>query len=222
MGLFLTGTGTGIGKTWVCRGIARALVARGVGVAAVKPIETGCDTEPADALALGRACGDLSLASASGLYRARPPLAPYAATLQGESPPPEHQTLARRCHALADGRVLLVEGAGGLLVPLDRAHSMADFAQALAVPLVLVARDALGVLSHVLTASESAEARGLPIAAIVLTRTDDDAQDDSTQSNRRILEERVDAPVLAFPRCEDDDDALAAAAEASGLVTLVR
>src|SRR5690606_7338606 len=84
--LFISGTGTGVGKTWVTRGLARALVRDGVNAIAIKPIETGCQPEPADAVAIARACGRPELAHAPGLYRARRPLAPWAATLEGEAP----------------------------------------------------------------------------------------------------------------------------------------
>jgi dethiobiotin synthetase len=65
--LFISGTGTGVGKTWVTRGLARALVRDGVDAVAIKPIETGCDPAPADAVALARACRRPELASAPGL-----------------------------------------------------------------------------------------------------------------------------------------------------------
>lgn len=221
-GLFITGTGTSVGKTWVTRGLARAFVRRGLRVAAIKPIETGCDPDPADATVLGRSCGRADLAEAPGLYRARAALSPYAALLEGESSAADPTLLARRCRELAaSAGVLLVEGAGGLLAPLDRTHDIADLARALELPLLLVADDALGVLSLVLTAVESARARSLPLAAVVLTQRAVSPADPSRRSNRRILSERLDVPVLAFPSCPDDDDALALAAEQAGLVPLV-
>jgi dethiobiotin synthetase len=114
---------------------------------------------------------------------------------------------------------VLVEGAGGLLVPLDREHTMADLALALDYPLLLVAPDRLGVLSHVLTAYEAAMTRKLRIAAVVLTQVERDSPDDpSRATNTRILRERLDSPVLQFPHVDDNDDMLAAAAVASGLI----
>jgi len=83
-GLFVGGTGTGVGKTYVARALARALSREaGRAVAALKPLETGCDPDPLDALALAGACGRPELAHHRGLYRVPPPLAPYAATLGG-------------------------------------------------------------------------------------------------------------------------------------------
>lgn len=221
-GLFVTATGTGVGKTFVTRGIARALRLHGVSVAAIKPLETDCHPRPLDAHALARACDRPELAEAPGLYRVPPPLAPYAATLAGQPPPPDPSDLASIVQRLArDAEVVLVEGAGGLLVPLDPARTMADLGRALGLPLLFVTRDGLGVLSHTLTAVEAAQARALPIAAVLLTRHDASADDPSLETNARILREQLaPVPVLSFPPARDDDHALAHAAEAAGLLAL--
>ncbi len=211
-GLFVTATGTDCGKTWLTRGLARALTLRGHRVAALKPIETGVRGEPLDAVALAAAAKDPSLAHLPGLVRLSPPLAPAAAVTASDPPLPSIAALAHTVleHARAHD-VLLVEGAGGLLVPYDEAHTVADLAASLALPLVLVARDALGTLSHALTAYESAERRGLVVRALVLTHGPW-SRDPSIESNARLLAERLPAPVVALPACPDDDDALSRAA----------
>jgi dethiobiotin synthetase len=219
--VFVTGTGTEIGKTWVSRGIAAAARKRGLRVVALKPYETGCQPEARDAIALARAAGDESLADPDGLYRASPALAPWAATLAGEPPPPGIDALATTLRARSrDADLVLVEGAGGLLVPVDEEHDVADLAKALSMPILLVARNGLGVLSHTLTAFEAARSRDLDVVAIVLTPSG--APDVSTHHNRRILDVRLPSPVLEITRCEDDDATLAAAAEASNLLDLIR
>jgi dethiobiotin synthetase len=224
-GLFITGTGTGIGKTFVTRSLIGALRRRDRTVAALKPLETGCDPDPDDALALAHACRQPDLARAPGLYRAPAPLAPYAATLAGHAAPPPISDLAQTIRHLRDHTRpdhLLVEGAGGLLVPITHESSVADLACALALPLVLVAPDGLGVLSHTLTAYECARARALPIAGVVLSRHTADPSDRSSETNARILAERLDGtPVLTFPRCEDDDEALANVGDAWHLADLL-
>ncbi|MDD9934512.1 MAG: dethiobiotin synthase, partial [Myxococcales bacterium] len=78
-GWFVTGVGTGVGKTYISRGLTRALADSGRSVAAIKPLETGVAPDPLDARALARACGRPELATAPGLYRVAPPLAPHAA-----------------------------------------------------------------------------------------------------------------------------------------------
>ncbi len=220
-GLFITATGTEVGKTFVTRGIARGLVLRGRSVAAIKPIETGCQPSPADAAALSLACGRPHLTHASGLYRAELPLAPYAISLKTGRPPPDVRALAHRvAHLSHSADVALVEGAGGLLVPLDAKRTIADLALAVCLPLLVVAPDALGVLSHCLTLFESALARGLDVSAVVLVQHDPVTAPAPVGSNRQILQDRLPVPVLSFPHCTDDNDILAQAAASSGLLDL--
>jgi len=216
-GLFISGTGTGVGKTFVTRALAAALRAGGRRVAAMKPLETGfVDLERSDAFTLARACGRPELATASGFYRAKNPLSPYAATLEGEPRPPSVPALVDAIHQAARGSELsLVEGAGGLLVPVDKRDTVGDLAAALGIPLVLVASNQLGVLHAVLCAAESARARGIELRGVVLVDTEQ--PDLSAHTNARILDERLGAPVFEFPRTEDADQALALAAAQSGL-----
>jgi dethiobiotin synthase len=228
-GLLVTATGTSAGKTVVSRALTLALRSHfatiPLRIVALKPVETGCSPDPLDALALARACGQPELAHARGLYRAGLPLAPHAATLAGEPAPPGVAELAATCRALAIGAdFALIEGAGGLLVPLDAEHSIADLAVALAIPVLLVAPDQLGVLSHALTALESAAARGLRVLGVILVQQAGLGDDPSPASNHALLASRTQAQVLRFPHLPasalDDDSALSAAARHSGLLDL--
>lgn len=184
-GFFVTATGTGAGKTTVTAALARALVAQGKDVVALKPIETGVDPVAADALALAEACGRPELAADRRWYRARPPLSPHAAQLEGHAPI-DLPTLAAAVREHAGDRLVLVEGAGGLLVPLDERATLADLAVELALPLLLVAPNRLGVLSETLTAAESADRRSLSIAAVVLNQPAIPT-DASAKTNARVL-----------------------------------
>ncbi len=220
---FVSGVSTAVGKTFLTRALARALRRSGRTVAALKPLETGVTGEALDAIALARACGRPELAQAAGLFRHPLPLAPYAASLQSGSPPPSLPSLVARVRELSAGAAhLLVEGAGGLLVPLDAHRTTADLVQALDLPLILAARDELGVLASVLACAESAQARRLEIAAVVLARHRelDLAADPSPLTNQRILAERLRLPVIVFGPSADDDDALADAVARTGLVEL--
>jgi len=222
-GLFVTGVGTGVGKTYVTRGLTAALVAAGRKVAALKPLETGfSDPERSDATALARAAGRPELHADAGFYRARAPLSPYAATLGGEPPPPPLRALVDAVHRGARGcELTLVEGVGGLLVPIDARATAAELAAALGLPLLLVAPNALGVLSSVLTTAECARARSIEVRAVVLVDPPAGSADPSVQTNARIVDERLGVPVFEFPRVEAGDDAaLAAAASASGLLSI--
>ena len=222
LGLFVSSPGTGTGKTFVTRGIARALKNQGVEVAAIKPIETGCDPLPRDALAIASACGRPGLGQAPGLYRAVPALSPFSASLITRAPPPDVDHLAHRIEELSAGvRVVLVEGAGGLLVPIDRRQTMADLAGLLGLPLLVVARDELGVISHTLTMFESAAARGLSIAGLVRVSHQPSGAFRGKGSNLQVLTELVHAPVLGLDFCQDDDESLARAVQGAGIVGLV-
>jgi dethiobiotin synthetase len=217
---FVTSTGTNAGKTWVTRALCRALTIRNHSVFALKPIETGCVPDARDAFALARACRNPSLADTPGLYRAPLPLSPYAVSLMTGAPPPDISRLADRVKTLAnDCDFMLVESAGGLLVPTSRVQTTADLALAIGFPLVVVVPDALGVLSHSLTLCECATSRGLDIRAFVLVRQQPGPQEIGPGSNCQILSERFSFPVVAFPYCSDNDDTLASAAASSGLLT---
>lgn len=222
-GIFVSGTGTGVGKTFVTRGIAAALRERGRKIAALKPIETGGETQGArDSESVARAAGRPELAEFRGFFRSPLPLSPYAAALETGVPPPSLRSLVDAVHLAARGsELVLIEGAGGLLVPIDARESVAEFVAALGLPLLLVAPNALGVLSSVLTTAESARSRGIELRAVVLVDPPEGQEDVSVKTNARILDERLGAPVFEFPRTEDRDDALALAAAASGTLSAV-
>ena len=218
-GIFVTGTSTGVGKTFVSRGLARALVRAGLRVTAVKPIETGCAPDPLDALALARACGRPELASALGFYRSPFPLSPRAIAREAGDPPLDAAALAASVEVAAAGSAFtIVEGAGGLFVPLTRSSDLSDLVAKLGLPAVLVAPDRLGVLSDVLAVVRAAQTG--TISDVILARHPRDAGDPSQRSNAQVLAERG-LDVRVFEACPDDDDALADEAERSGLADAV-
>ena len=188
-GAFITATGTGVGKTWLASALATACVQRGKRVAAIKPIETGVDPDPVDALELARACGNESLANASGLYRAKESLAPYAIEKLGGPSVGSLRSLAKRVRDLAnDADYVIVEGVGGVLVPIDRDHTIADLGALLDLQTVVVARNALGVLSYTITAIEALRRRKVSVRAIVLNHVERDLENDvSRTSNADVL-----------------------------------
>jgi dethiobiotin synthetase len=208
-GTFVTATGTGVGKTWLATALAKACVQRGTRVAAIKPMETGVDPEPLDALALARACGDESLATAAGLYRAKEPLAPYAIEKRGGPSIGSLRALAKRVRDLGGAAdYSIVEGVGGVLVPLNREQTVADFAALLDLQTVLVARNELGVLSYTLTAVEALRKRKISVRAIVLNHVDRSFGEDlSRSSNADVLADYVPRiPILRAPRVQSPAD----------------
>ena len=164
--LFVSGTDTGVGKTVVTSGLVRALRERGERVVPVKPVETGCAdlSRPEDALALQRAAGHVPLETICPV-RYRTPAAPWTA---GRREGVRHSFEGLRAHIEGiDASWVVVEGAGGMLVPLDATRSFADLAVALNAALVLVVRDALGTLNHTRLSLEAAKTRGIPVAAVI-------------------------------------------------------
>ena len=197
-GLFITGTDTGVGKTFVARGIASALRARGRRVGVLKPIETGCggalDPQPADALALRAAAGSNLPLERICPYRLDAPLAPdVAARLENVRIDPAR--IAAVFRALErDHDVTLVEGAGGLLVPILERYTMADLARDLGLPLLVVVDSKLGAINHTLLTLEAAAARGLPVRGYVLNHAS--AADEAAATNASVLARCTDAPCL--------------------------
>lgn len=215
IGVFVAATGTGCGKTWIARGMARTCVRARRRVVALKPVETGVAGTPEDAHALGRAADRPELAHAPGLRRFRAALSPRAAELGGE-PALDVDALARAVRALfTPSEVAVIEGAGGLFTPLARGATVADLARALGFPVLLAAPNALGTLSHTLATARAAGAVGLPIRAVILVAAQH--PDGSERQNAAILAEELGIPVVELTRCKDDDDALADAVEAAGL-----
>jgi len=208
-GVFITATGTGVGKTWLASALTAACVQRVKRVAAIKPIETGVDPEPLDALQLARACNDAALAYADGLYRAKEPLAPYAIEKRGGPSVGSLRALTKRVRELGkDADFTIVEGAGGVLVPLDREHTIADLAAQLDLQTVLVARNALGVLSYTLTAVEALRKRNVSVSAVVLNHVDRNQPEDmSRTSNADVLADYLPRlPILCAPHVKSPND----------------
>lgn len=208
---FITATGTEVGKTVVTTALAHAAVAAGHRTAALKPLETGVEPVALDATTLEAACERVGVAEQKGFYRAPLPLAPWAATLAGCEPPPAISELVTACAAAGAGcDVVLIEGAGGVLVPVTEDTDVVDLIRALGAPSILVAQDGLGVLSHTLTAYEALVARQVPVAAVVLGQHQIDEGDVSVASNASILRARLPCPVLTIGRVTDVASSVAA------------
>ena len=201
-GVFITGTDTGVGKTFVARGIASALRDRGRRVGVMKPIETGCGGgttwRPADALALRAAAGSTLPLDRVCPYRLDAPLAPdVAARLENVRIDPVAIVAAFRAIA-QEHDVTLVEGAGGLLVPIRERYTMADLAGDLGLPLLVVVDSKLGAINHTLLTIEAAAARGLAVRGYVLNHAS--AADEAAATNASVLERCTATPCLGTIR----------------------
>ena len=170
-GIFVTGTDTGVGKTVLAGAITAALRVRGVRVAASKPVLSGLDeaspADPPDHELLAAAAGTDPQVVAP--VRFGPPVSPHlAAELAGTELTVDGLLTGVRA-AAAGAEALVVEGVGGLLVPLGEGASVRDLAAALGLPVVVAARPGLGTISHTLLTLEAARAAGLDVRAVVLT-----------------------------------------------------
>lgn len=212
-GLFVTGTGTGVGKTIVSAALLAAMRAGGEPVRAYKPVLTGLDEPPGewppDHQLLALAAGMTPQEVAPLHYG--PAVSPHlAATIAGESIDPAELVARAREHP---DRTVVVEGVGGLLVPLAEDYSVRDLAVELALPVVIAASPSLGTINHTLLTIEAARTAGLDVRAIVLTPW---PQEPSTmeQSNRATISRlgRVDVHLLN-ELSNPDPDLLAQAGE---------
>jgi dethiobiotin synthetase len=200
-GLFFTGTDTGVGKTQVTAAVARILRSLGRQVGVCKPVATGA--EPG----AGGLCSNDTriLAEAAGIDRDLERVTPWS------FPEPVAPSVAARHHGVRlsiedmaaavrkwhrPDNVVLVEGVGGLMCPLTDTETVADLAEELALPLIVVARRSLGTLSHTLLTLEVAAARGLKVAGVVVNETEP-PEGLAAASNVDELRRRMPAPLLA-------------------------
>jgi len=214
-GIFVTGTDTGVGKTFVSAGIARALRVRGIGVGVMKPAETGCRSRggkliPADAIALMRSAEAADPLDLVNPYRFLPPLAPMVAAQQ-EGRTIETRKIKEAFRLLKKKHeFLIVEGAGGIMVPLTSRTSYLDLAAELRLPVLIIARPGLGTINHTLLTIMALHARRVPIAGTVFNHSTDGRQGRAERTNPSIIERLSGVPVLGQVQYGQEDlDALA-------------
>ncbi len=172
-GIFITGTDTGVGKTYVACGLAKTLREKGIDVGVMKPAETGCHMRagrlvPRDALLLMKSASVRDSLSLVNPYRFRKPLAPaVAAECEGKTIDPAK--ISRSYHTLSNRHdFMIVEGAGGILVPLSGQYTYLDLAKKLGLPVLIVARPGLGTINHTLLTIAVLKACKIAIAGIVI------------------------------------------------------
>ena len=200
-GLFVTGTDTGVGKTLVAAALLRGLAGRGVRVVGMKPVAAGCATTAQgfgseDAAALIAASNVLAPIDLVNPYRFAPAIAPHVAAAQAGVT----ISLARIREAFvalsAMAQWVVVEGAGGLLVPLNDREDFGDLVGLLQLPVLLVVGMRLGCLNHALLTAEAVQRRGLRFAGWVANRLD--GATPVFEQNVQTLRNRLDAPLLGI------------------------
>ena len=188
--LVVTGTGTDVGKTIVTAAVAASAAAAGLRVCVVKPAQTG---DESDVEVVRRLSG---VDDVHELVRYPEPLAPATAARRAGVVPLRVDEMVARVRGVADRDLVLVEGAGGLLVHLDdRGGTLADVAAALTAPVLVVATAGLGTLNAVALTDEALRSRRLESAGVVFGRWPEDA-DLASLENRRDVEVYARAPLL--------------------------
>ncbi|HSC97794.1 MAG TPA: dethiobiotin synthase [Casimicrobiaceae bacterium] len=227
----ITGTDTGIGKTVVTCALAARARQLGLRVAAMKPVESGIDERIitdggplADAERLQIAAGEDDPLQLIRPYVLEEPLAPMVAARRAGIEINLGLLDEARATICTSRDLLLVEGAGGLLVPITPSCSMLDLFARWDCELVIVAGNRLGALNHVLLTVRAAEAANVPVRAVILTQhTDRDAGIAEATNFDALVSLLPRYTILRFPWVDRTDDmsALAAAAEGSGLDVLL-
>lgn len=226
-GLFITSTGTGIGKTFMTASLIRALRAEGRSVDAVKPVISGFDprrvAESDTGIllsALDRPSNDAEIARLSP-WRFAAPLSPDMAAAKQDRTIDFDALVSFSQQALAaPADAVLIEGVGGIMVPLDRTHTVLDWMTELDIPLVLVAGSYLGSISHTLSAVAVLRQQGLKLAMIVVSESEN-AGVDLDETAGAISRFARDVGIVALPRkmsATDADAAFGFIADSCGLL----
>lgn len=209
-GIFITGTDTGVGKTAVAAALARLLHERGVNVGVMKPVTSGCVerdgrlvSEDAELLAWG--AGLTGVDADAAPYCLRAPLAPSEAAAR-EGARIDLARIGEAYERLAARHdYLIVEGAGGLMVPLAGGFLIADLVGRLRLPLLVVARPDLGTVNHTVLTCFAAKQLGLEVAGVVINNYPEQPGS-AEQSAPHLIDSLAGAPVLGvFPHVDGDD-----------------
>ncbi|MBI4313588.1 MAG: adenosylmethionine--8-amino-7-oxononanoate transaminase [Candidatus Omnitrophica bacterium] len=200
-GIFVLGTGTEVGKTAVSAGLAAAWRKQGIDVGVMKPIATGCRMRgkipvSEDVLWLKKAAETSDPAEWINPYRYKTPAAPSVAVAREKSPAIDFAVIQKAYAELAKRHdVVIVEGIGGLLVPIDEERTVADLVRALDLPALLVSCAQLGTLNHTLLTLEAALDAGIDVLGIVLNGRSKQ-KTIAEQTNPDVLRRRTRLPIF--------------------------
>jgi len=194
-GPFITGTDTGVGKTIVAAGLVASLRHSGFDIGVMKPIETGFSLRSSDAVFLKKIAGVKDSLDSICPYRLKHPLSPFTAA-KIENISIRFETIARAYgRLLQNHQALLVEGAGGLLVPITRQKMMADLALYLKLPVLIISRTGLGTINHTLLSVEVARQRGVEVAGVIFNHLGPH-RGLAERTNPTVIKHFLDVPIL--------------------------
>jgi len=205
---FIIGTDTNVGKTYVASALVRHFAKAGYQTIGMKPIASGCMQTPDgdllndDVLALSTASNVVAPLDLTNPYRFSPAIAPHIAAEQAEEIV-DCEKIKQAYHELTQlAEVVVVEGAGGFLVPLNRQETLADLAVTLNIPMILVVGMRLGCINHALLTVEAIKSRGLTLAGWVANQVD--AEMPVFEENLASLQQRIAAPCISVVRWQKD------------------
>ena len=206
-GFFITGTDTDVGKTVVTACLATLFRSQGVGV--MKPIETGVDptcssSANSDTKFLMEVSGTTDAEEEVCPLRLKIPASPYQASqIAGTSI--QTSTILKQFKVLQSRHnMMLVEGVGGLLVPITARYNVANLAGEIGLPLIIVSRVKVGTLNHTLLTINAARQYGLKIKGIILNKQENDDLDNIEEQQGKLIEKLSDTPIIGTcPYIED-------------------
>jgi adenosylmethionine-8-amino-7-oxononanoate aminotransferase len=199
--IFITGTDTGVGKTVVCAGLAAAFRNRGIDVGVMKPIATGAVKKRSSFVSLDAEFLKTAAQVKDGSTLINPycidlPLAPSVA-FQLKKTKFDIQRIKNNLRELSNKHeLLLIEGIGGIMVPIYKDYLVANLIKDLNLPLIIISRNGLGTINHTLLTVKQAENFGLDILGVILSNTSKDKQDISKKTNSRIIKELSGIDIL--------------------------
>ena len=225
-GLLITGTDTGIGKTVIAGAIAAELRRQGKRVGVLKPAASGCVRRreglvSEDAEFLAHCADSPHPLDVIAPLRFVEPLAPAVAA-QRMGVTLDWAAVQRSMNAIArDSEVLIVEGVGGIMVPMDERHTMLDLAAWLKLPAVIVARPNLGTINHTLLTARALESAGAKVAGVVINRYPAEMPGVAEETNPRAIEKWGKIPVLCIVPDVKEPIGLKIPADVSAAIAMV-
>ncbi len=204
-GIFITGTDTDVGKTYIGTQIVALLHDNRINAVPRKPIESGClssdeDLIPDDASKYFAAANQIYPLNDICPFRFEPAISPQRAARLVNQPVYLQEAIEACTKNLADNDYLVIEGAGGFYSPLCEDGKNADLAEKLSLPILLVASDQLGCINHILLTTEAIHHRGLALSAVVLNQQHDGH--DENMNNLEDLKNLLDVPVFSITKNE--------------------
>ncbi|MBI4839107.1 MAG: dethiobiotin synthase [Nitrospirae bacterium] len=200
-GIFITGTDTGVGKTYTAAGLLNALKKMGINACPMKPVETGCNIQkgkliPQDAVTLINASGISEPLDVINPYRLRPPLAPSVAAEMEKTAIKKQKIFSAYRYLLNKYDITVVEGAGGIMTPVYKKYLFLDLIKDLGLPVIIVSKPVLGTINHTLLTIATARSRKINILGIIINHVCRIKKGAAERTNPEIIEYLGRVPVL--------------------------